>query len=779
MVLSHLAADLRAQFNIGQGEAHELYQRSCASCHGRHGEGGQGGALSDAVWKHGDTDAALTRSIAQGVPGTTMVPWKPALSDEQIRSLVIYLRELPRLAERAPAKNAGVARDAVRRGGSQSFRLRTIAEVRDDGPVPDATLWGFAVLPDRSVLTTQRSGTLWLFQPDGRREAIADTPAVWHGEGQTGLFDVVLHPEYASNGWVYLSFSERSKVEAPGGATKPRGMTVIVRGRIRDGRWRDQETVFRAADPIYTDAINHFGGRMVFRGGYLFFSVGDRVGDKLAQDLTSPCGKIHRVRGDGRVPEDNPFAFTPGACASIWSFGHRNPQGVAVHPESGALWVSEHGPRGGDEINVVRRGQNYGWPLVTLGMNYDGRPLAAVTELEGTIAPVHQWTPSIAVAGIAFYSGADFPSWRGNLLVGGMWAEELHRLTLEGERVVDDEIVLRDSGRVRHVATGSDGSLYISLTSVDLKMGTLCRVEPVELAKFEIMVPEEVGRVFDVGATDVRTLASGFRFAEGPVWTDEEGGALIFSDIPTSRTLRWSERRGIETLREPTGWGNGNAFDAAGRLLTAEHHGRRVSLRERDGSVTTLVDSFKGGSLNSPNDVVVKRDGTVWFTDPDYGILHPPASGPKPVREQKGNFVYRFDPRTRELRLVATAFDKPNGLSFSPDETRLYVTDSGAPAEVKVFDVAADGTLSGGRTFYRSGAGAPDGIKTDEAGRVYTVADDGVHIVGPDGRLLGKLLLPERPSNLCFGGRNRRTLFITTPTRLLAVEAIRAFGGSR
>ena len=279
---------------------------------------------------------------------------------------------------------------------------------------------------------------------------------------------------------------------------------------------------------------------------------------------------------------------------------------------------------------------------------------------------------------------------------------------------------------------------------------------------FDIRNPAEVQRLVPDGAR-IEKIAGGMQFVEGPVWTRAGGGYLIFSDIPANAIRKWRRPSGVVSMRRPSNGANGNTIDRRGRLLTAEHGGRRVSITERDGTVHTLVDSFEGKKLNSPNDVVVRSDGTVWFTDPDYGL-----AGRR--KEQPGNFVYRYDPKTRRLDAVVRDFDKPNGLCFSPDEKRLYVADSGAPRHIRVFDVSPDGSLSGGRVFCVIDNGGPDGIRSDTGGRIWSSAGDGVHIFAPDGSLLGKILVPESPANLTFGGPDGRTLFITARTSLYSIR---------
>jgi len=309
-----------------------------------------------------------------------------------------------------------------------------------------------------------------------------------------------------------------------------------------------------------------------------------------------------------------------------------------------------------------------------------------------------------------------------------------------------------------------------------LVLALLLALAPGLRAGFVIEDAAEFARCVPPGAT-VRKVAEGFRFTEGPVWVPADGGYLVFSDIPENRLIRWTAAGGAETFRAPSGNANGNTLDRAGRLLTCEHSGRRVAIAEPGGEPRTLVAAFEGRRLNSPNDAVVRADGTVWFTDPDYGLPNNADRTGKVGKEQPGNFVYRFDPATGALVAVVRDFDKPNGLAFSPDERRLYIADSGAPKHIRVFAVDAAGTVTGGEVFATIDRGVPDGIRVDRAGRVWSSAGDGVHIFTPDGRLIGKILVPEAPANLCFGGAEGRTLFMTARTGLYAIEVAGVGGG--
>ncbi|HEX9186376.1 MAG TPA: PQQ-dependent sugar dehydrogenase, partial [Vicinamibacteria bacterium] len=410
-------------------------------------------SLLDDVWMHGGDDLSLARSIRDGWPEAGMPAFGGALSDEEVRALVIFIREKVDEAKRAVTVYAKPAGDTVVKGEEHSFRVETVAEGLD-------TPWSVAFLPDGRLLVTEKPGRLRILEK-GRLlpEPVAGVPLVW-SQGQGGLMDVAVHPDYAKNGWIYLSFSD------PG--EDGTAMTKVVRGRIRDGRLDDQQTLFEAPRPLYRRGEVHFGSRFVFDGqGHLFFTIGERGHQEDAQDLSRPNGKVHRIRDDGRVPEDNPFAKQPGAMPTIWSYGHRNPQGLARHPITGALYDAEHGPRGGDELNLVLPGRNYGWPVITYGMNYDGSPITALTAKPGMEQPVVHWTPSIAVCAIDFYTGDRFPRWRNDLLVSSLAAEELRRLVFDGEKLLKQEVLFKGIGRVRDVVVGPDGLVYVALNGPD------------------------------------------------------------------------------------------------------------------------------------------------------------------------------------------------------------------------------------------------------------------------------------------------------------------------
>ncbi len=448
-----------------------LYQAHCAVCHGARLDGGLGGSLVDGQWRHGGTDADLARVIAEGLPDLDMEGYADRLSAEQIRALVIFIREHETrqrdAAQTLPVPVAGEV-TVTRRA---AYRMENVVDSGLEIP------WAIAFLPDGRRLVTERPGRLRVIDRDGRLrpEAVADLPPVLH-HGQGGLMDVAIHPDYATNGWIYLALTDGSRNPL---GRNVRAMTAIVRGRLEGMRWTDSEWIWRADASFYGSSGVHFGSRIVFDGaGHVFFVVGERGGWHEAQQLDRPAGKIFRLHDDGREPADNPFRGTPGALPGIWSYGHRNPQGMARDPRDGALYATEHGPRGGDEFNLIKPGKNYGWPEVTHGMHYDGRPIAADTERAGMEAPLLHWTPSIAACGLACYTGQAFPDWRYDFFAGGLAGQVIQRLRVADGAVVEQEVILKNIGRVRDVKVGPDGLLYVVLNGPD----RVVRLAPAERA---------------------------------------------------------------------------------------------------------------------------------------------------------------------------------------------------------------------------------------------------------------------------------------------------------
>ena len=332
--------------------------------------------------------------------------------------------------------------------------------------------WALAFLPDGRFLVSERPGRLRIVTRDGQLSPpIAGLPKVVTG-GQAGLFDVLPARDFATSGTLYFAYAEPRE--------EYRNGTAVGRGKLRlDGRGgtlSGVEVIFRQQPAIASH--NHFGGRLVWgRDGTLFITLGERASERdSAQDLSTHLGKVVRINADGTVPADNPFFGAKDVRPEIYSYGHRNPQGAALHPATGVLWTTEHGARGGDELNAIAAGKNYGWPVITWGVGYDGKPIGEGTRKDGMEQPVYYWTPSIATSGLSFYDGELFAGWKGNALIGGLAGGQLERLVLEGENVVGVEALLGDrKARVRDVRQGPDGAVYV-LT--DEKNGKLLRLSP-------------------------------------------------------------------------------------------------------------------------------------------------------------------------------------------------------------------------------------------------------------------------------------------------------------
>jgi len=450
----------------------ELYSKNCAGCHGANFEGGVGGSLVDGEWKHGSSDEEIYRSIAKGNIPLGMIPWEGTFKPDQIRAFVIFLREQEKKNLTKGKKFPTPDQDRITQTELENYRLEMVVENGLKEP------WAIAFLPDGGKLVTEKSGRLRIISADGKLDpkVIEGTPqTIEHGQG--GLMEVALHPDYAKNGWVYLGLSDGTRTKSDKGKDDVRCITAVVRGRIKNHEWVAQEWIFRPDPKFQSGAGVHFGTRFVFDKGYIYFVIGERGGLMEVQDLSRPNGKIHRLHDDGRVPKDNPYVNTKDAIPGIWSYGHRNPQGLAMDVRDGSLYSTEHGPRGGDELNLVLPAHNYGWPIVTLGMNYsgmpmdytgpDGKKLTSVTTKDGIDQPIAFWVPSIAVCGLDFYTGDKFPKWQNDLLVGALAQKEIRRLRIVDKKVVSQEVIFKDVGRVRDVAMGQDGFIYVVLNGPD------------------------------------------------------------------------------------------------------------------------------------------------------------------------------------------------------------------------------------------------------------------------------------------------------------------------
>jgi glucose/arabinose dehydrogenase len=470
-----------------------LYTERCAACHGTDSAAGRAPNLFDDQWVKAKDDEGIARLIADGVPQTEMVPFKEQLTDQQIWQLVAYLKMAGANAKPRPTFVADGDGQEVK-SEKQTF---TIEVVGRDIETP----WGLAFLPDGRLLVTERAGKLKILPKDksGAVITVSGTPKPWVRQ-DAGYLDVEVHPQYAKNGWIYLAYSEPvpNYTPPPEGAAPPpaegrggRGpqtpsipsMTTIIRGKINaKNEWTDQQVLFRAPLDQFTTNNSHYGSRFTFdRQGHLFYTLGERGVMENAQDLSKPTGKIHRVNDDGSVPKDNPFVGKTGALPTIWSYGHRNPQGLAWDPVSGKLWESEHGPQGGDEINIIEAGKNYGWGVITMGVQ-NGITKRSEPGME---QPIVYYTPTIAPSGMVFYTGNRFPQWKNNLFVSALAGQQLRRLEISGDKVTAQEVLFNQFGRVHDVVQGPDGLLYVTFqlpgqVMSASTMGSVARLVPVK-----------------------------------------------------------------------------------------------------------------------------------------------------------------------------------------------------------------------------------------------------------------------------------------------------------
>lgn len=464
-----------------EGRYAQVYQDNCAVCHGDRLQGAaQGTALIGVDLVHGDSVTEIAASIAGGFPAKGMPAWSQTLSDTQIKNIALFVTEA-----RSGLNYADFNYDAeftipytTFATELHSFKLETVIDGID--PLP----FSIAPLPDGRILLSEKKLGLSIISRDGKKSPfIEGTPktyadtyilAVKQEWGNGWMLDVALHPDYEDNGWVYIHYGDRCRDcnEVSRATGRPVSMNTLVRGRIEDGRWVDEEMIWKSDLKFYGPGPDlGAGGRIAFdNAGHVFVSVGLRTDNYTGpQDLGYPWGKIHRVHDDGRVPVDNPFTATAGALKTIWTYGHRSPQGLEFRHETGELWGTEMGPRGGDEVNRLLPGRNYGWPLYSKGVNYDGTPVAygkqlgIEFDLEDIEQPVVDLSPSPAVSSFIFYDGEPFSQWQGDIIVGSLKARSLYRMQLDGNEVVHLETLIDGLARIRDIETGPGDEIYLLL----------------------------------------------------------------------------------------------------------------------------------------------------------------------------------------------------------------------------------------------------------------------------------------------------------------------------
>jgi glucose/arabinose dehydrogenase len=433
------------------------YQNFCGGCHGEKMD-----AFVDRNWKHGSSREDLFKGIKTGYHNEGMPAFDSAFNDQQIYELADYIitgiKNVSRyIGNERPTSN-------IFKTENLTIRLDTVMKGLN---VP----WGMVFLPQDEMLITDRNGKIYYRKKDGSVILVEGGPQVVNA-GQGGLMDIVLDPDFRKNKFIYFSYSKENKED------RRLATTAIMKAKFDNGGLSDQKDIF-IAQP-YSTTRHHYGSRMQFdKDGFLYFSVGERGNEKQnpQQINGNDLGKIHRIKSDGTIPGDNPFVKVAGASPSIYSYGHRNPQGLCMDPTTGKIWVNEHGPRGGDEINIVEPTKNYGWPDITYGINYNGRPMApgTKTSMPGMEQPFHQWTPSIGPSGMAFVTSKKYKDWKGNIMSGSLRFKYLNRTVVKDGKVIKEEILFKNIGRVRDVRMGPDDYIYIAVETP----GIIYRLTPV------------------------------------------------------------------------------------------------------------------------------------------------------------------------------------------------------------------------------------------------------------------------------------------------------------
>ncbi len=460
-----------------QSRANEIYNTTCAACHGITNQPGPSArALFATDFLSSRTDAQIVQVLTDGLPNTPNHSFKTLYFPDELAQMPALLRIRGGIVNRKVGPVPDINGKSFQ-SQKANFKAETLAKGFDQP-------WGMAFLPDGRLIFTERNGNIRFLNKDGSvSEPVKGTPSVFVRQ-DGGMLDIALHPDYAKNGWIYISYSTvpPGYQVQPGDDTAPNmsapTMTYVVRGKINaQNEWVNQQMLFNPPADSFRVSADHYGSRFLFDGkGHFFWSMGERHDMQMSQNLASPLGKIHRLNDDGSIPRDNPFVNTPGALGSVWSFGHRNPEGLTFDPATGVFWETEHGPVGGDEVNVIDPGKNYGWGVATFGLE----PGIGRLHATGVTDPITHYNPSIGPAGIAFYTGNKFPAWKGNLFITGMVGQRLIRMEIKGRQIVSQETLLQDYGRVRDVKMGPDGNIYLLLQNMngDPKGGSIVRLVP-------------------------------------------------------------------------------------------------------------------------------------------------------------------------------------------------------------------------------------------------------------------------------------------------------------
>jgi glucose/arabinose dehydrogenase len=452
-----LVAAILISTAVAAQSGEQVYQTYCTGCHGADLQGSAvAKPLIKKTWDHGGDRASLIKTIRNGIPSTEMAQWSNILTAKEISAVADFILKAQKTSDKAkqPQKSLKVE--------TKLYKLNIQRLVTKGLKSP----WGIEFVDANRALITENTGGLrWMIKGKIDTQPIIGTPKTYAYDAYGGMMDLALDPDYSKNGWIYIAFSYNNENSTDKNAP---GMTKVVRGKVKDHQWVEEQLLFKVHDSLRVVGGMRWGCRLLFdKQGYLYFSIGDMNRGDDSQVLSRPAGKVYRINPDGSIPKDNPLVGHPNELQAIYSWGNRNVQGLAQHPVTGVIYMSEHGPKGGDELNILKNGANYGWPVITYGIDYDGSIISNETHKEGMEQPVTYWTPSIAVSAIEFVNPKIFPLWKNNLIVSALAFQEIRRLVIDGDRVTEQEILLKGYGRVRDVKFGFDGALYVLTNAPD------------------------------------------------------------------------------------------------------------------------------------------------------------------------------------------------------------------------------------------------------------------------------------------------------------------------
>lgn len=587
-VTSHYEEEVNLQGDFkGFMTAKSNYQNYCAGCHGAEMK-----AFVDRSWINGDSKEDIMNSIKNGIEKAGMPAYDTTFTASELEELTEFI--LKGIKETGAFETTSVV--------TPTFYKTEHLDVKIDTVVSDIEIpWGMKVAKDGTLFFTERMGTLKVRKPDGSVMTIENTPVV-NNRGQGGMLDIALHPNYEENQFVYLSYSKINK------ENDQLSTTAVVRGKLVGNLFTESKEVFEMLP--YSDTNHHYGSRLVFDNeGYLFISVGERGNrDENPQSLSRHAGKIHRIYDDGRIPEDNPFFNTEDAVKSIWTYGNRNPQGMVFNELTSEILEHEHGPRGGDELNIIKKGMNYGWPIVSYGINYNGTSFTNEVDREEFESPLNIWIPSIAPCGMTVVNSDKYAEWNGDILIGSLRYNYISRVRIEGGKVVEEERIFKDIGRIRAIEMGQDGYLYIAVEGP----GMIYKVSVVE------DMPAIENKDVDFSVVKIKEVR-GMMSPESIAY-DKATDALYVSQLPADRND--SEGKGKIAKLSPEGdildldfiVGLNRPLGVAivgDKLYTADGN----VLVEIDLTTQEIIKRHEGKNAVFLNDVAASKTGDIYVSD--------------------------------------------------------------------------------------------------------------------------------------------------------------------